>query len=146
MCCPICGPGRNGGHLTPAAFSGFDARTTKYGIDEARRSYALEAHTASTLLRLIRTCGWTNDVDLVDGGHVDLLFTDQHVGQIKRDCEAAVRAGWSLDGVVDLSQEEVEAVSTCVWSHSLAEALIRHSVRITQQSRSQGIISGRSNL
>ena len=105
------GQGRNGGHLTPAAFSGFDARMTAYGPDEAKRSYALEAYTTSSFVNLIREHGWTNDVDLVDGGHIDLLFTDQHVKETQRDREAAVRAGWSLDGVVELSQEEVEVVS-----------------------------------
>lgn len=107
----FCGPGRNGGHLTPAAFSDFHARVTKYGPEEAKRSYALEAHTSSSLVRLIQDHGWADDVDLVHGGHIDLLFTDQEVEEAQRDREAAADAGWPLDGVVDLTRDEVEAVS-----------------------------------
>lgn len=103
--------GRNGGHLTPAAFSGFHARATKYGPEEAKRGYALEAHTTSSLTRLIQDHGWTDYVDLVHGGHIDLLFSDQEVEVSQGDREAAVGAGWSLDGVLVLNKEEVEAVS-----------------------------------
>ena len=129
-----CGQGRNGGHLTPAAFSGFNARTTTYGPDEARRSYALEAYTTSSFVNLIREHGWTNDVDLVDGGHTDLLFTDRHIKETQRDCEAAVRAGWSLDGVIELSQEEVEVVSA-VHHAQLTVALLTHDTRQTFGAR-----------
>ncbi|KAH0836901.1 FAD dependent oxidoreductase-domain-containing protein [Lanmaoa asiatica] len=101
--------GRNGGHLTPAAFSNFHARAAEYGPEEAKRSYALEAHTASSLVRFIQDHGWTHDVDLVHGGHIDLLFSDQEVEEARRDRKAAEDAGWSLDGVVTLSKEEVEA-------------------------------------
>lgn len=49
----------------------------------------------------------------MNGGHVDLLFSDQEVEEARRDREAAADAGWSLDGVVMFNKEEVEAVS--VW-------------------------------
>ncbi|KAG8221193.1 FAD dependent oxidoreductase-domain-containing protein [Butyriboletus roseoflavus] len=100
---------RNGGHLTPAAFSEFHARTTKYGPEEAKRSYAMEDHTTSLLVRLIQEHGWTDGVDLVHGGHVELLFSDLEVEEARQDREAAKDAGWSLEGVVALSKEEVEA-------------------------------------
>ena len=61
-------------------------------------------------MRLIRDHGWTDDVDLVQGGRIDLLFTDQEVEEAQRDREAASRAGWPLDGVVTLAKDEVEAV------------------------------------
>ncbi|KAG6381864.1 FAD dependent oxidoreductase [Boletus reticuloceps] len=101
--------GRNGGHLTPAAFSEFHDRASKYGPEEAKRSNTLEAHTASSLVRIIQDHGWVNDVDLVHGGHIKLLCSDQQVESAQRDREAAVDAGWSLDGVLALSKEEVEA-------------------------------------
>ncbi|KAF8141326.1 FAD dependent oxidoreductase [Boletus edulis] len=101
--------GRNGGHLTPAAFSEFHDRASKYGPEEAKRSYALEAHTASSLVRIIQDHGWVNDVDLVHGGHIKLLCSDQQVESAQRDREAAVDAGWSLEGTLGLSKEEVEA-------------------------------------
>lgn len=114
--------GRNGGHITPAAFFEFHARATKYGPEEAKRSYALEAHTASSLVRLIHDHGWTDDVDLVHGGHISLLFSDKQVEKAWRDREAAADAGWSLDDVVVLSKEEVEAV--IVWRFVVDQSLI----------------------
>jgi hypothetical protein len=73
----------------------------------------LEAHTASSLVRLIQNHGWTDDLDLVHGGRISLLFADQDLEEACRDREAAADAGWSLDGVVALSKEEVEDVS--IW-------------------------------
>ncbi|KIJ21232.1 hypothetical protein PAXINDRAFT_7005 [Paxillus involutus ATCC 200175] len=101
--------GRNGGHLTPEAYLEFDSRVSKFGVDEAKRSYALEAYTTSSLVDIIENNGWTNDVDLVDGGHIYLLFTDEEIKESERDMEAAKSAGWSLDGVTWLDKEVVEA-------------------------------------
>ena len=64
-------------------------------------------------MRLIQEHGWTDDVDLVNGGRVDLLLSDRELELVRRDREAATDAGWSLDDVLDLSTEEVEAVSVC---------------------------------
>ncbi|KAG9308140.1 FAD dependent oxidoreductase [Chiua virens] len=100
---------RNGGHLTPASIHDFHGRAVKYGPEEAKKSCALEVHTASSLVDIIREQGWTNDVDLVHGDRIDLLFTDKEVEEARRDREAAVDAGWSLDGVAFLSKEEIEA-------------------------------------
>ncbi|KIJ65352.1 hypothetical protein HYDPIDRAFT_174844 [Hydnomerulius pinastri MD-312] len=99
---------RNGGHLTPAAFSEFAARNDKFGPEEAKRSYALEAHTASSLVRIIEENRWTEDVDLVNGGHIDLLFTDDEVNEANRDLDAARKEGLSLEGVTWLEKEEVK--------------------------------------
>ncbi|KIK77944.1 hypothetical protein PAXRUDRAFT_834789 [Paxillus rubicundulus Ve08.2h10] len=101
--------GRNGGHLTPEAYLEFDSRVSKFGVDEAKRSYALEAYTTSSLINIIENNGWSNDIDLVDGGHVYLLFTDEEIKETERDMEAAKSAGWSLEGVTWLDKEVVEA-------------------------------------
>ena len=60
---------------------------------------------------LIQDNGWTDDVDLVHGGHIDLFFSDLEIKKAQRDREVAADAGWSLEGVVALSEEEVETVS-----------------------------------
>ncbi|KAF8839382.1 FAD dependent oxidoreductase [Paxillus ammoniavirescens] len=101
--------GRNGGHLTPSAYSRFDSRVSRFGVDEAKRSYVLEAYTTSSLVDIIENNGWTKDVDLVDGGHITLLFTDEEIKEVERDIEAAKSAGWSLDGVTWLDKEVVQA-------------------------------------
>ncbi|KAF9233717.1 FAD dependent oxidoreductase [Melanogaster broomeanus] len=101
--------GRNGGHLTPAAYEGFDNRISKFGVEEATRSYALEAYTASSLVDIIERYQWTDDVDLVDGGHISLLFTSEEIEEAERDIDAAKRAGWSLEGVTWLDKGVVEA-------------------------------------
>ncbi|KAF9224266.1 FAD dependent oxidoreductase [Gyrodon lividus] len=101
--------GRNGGHLTPAAYAKFDNRVSRFGAEEAKRSYALEAHTASSLVDIIENNGWTNDVDLVDGGHINLLFTHEEIKEAERDIDAAKRVGWSLEGLTWLDKGVVKA-------------------------------------
>lgn len=102
--------GRNGGHLTPACFFKFSGREEKYGIDEAIRSSAVEAYTASSLVDIIERHGWSEEVDLVNGGNVSLLFTQDETETIERDFERAKSAGLNLEGVQWLTAEEVNRV------------------------------------
>jgi hypothetical protein len=83
---------------------------SRFGVEEAMRSYALESHTASSLVDIIERYKWTDDVDLVDGGHISLLFTSKEIEEAERDIDAAKRAGWSLEGVARLDKGVVEAV------------------------------------
>ncbi|EGN96963.1 hypothetical protein SERLA73DRAFT_185222 [Serpula lacrymans var. lacrymans S7.3] len=104
--------GRNGGHLTPAAFFDFKRHVTEYGTDEAIRSLALEAHTASSLVSIINAHGLEEKVDLVEGGHIDLLITEKEVEDARDDYEAAEKAGVDLRNVQWMSKEEMQAYGT----------------------------------
>jgi hypothetical protein len=52
-------------------------------------------------------------VDLVQGGHVRLLCTDEDVIDAKVDFDAARDAGADVSKVEWLSKDEVEEVSSC---------------------------------
>jgi hypothetical protein len=62
-------PARNGGHLTASLFRNYSKLYERYDPEEVKRCFALERHTVSNLLDLIEAEGWTEDIDLVDGGH-----------------------------------------------------------------------------
>lgn len=102
--------GRNGGHLTPAAFFEFAQRQALFDTVEVIKSYKLEQHTASLLVRIIEENGWASDIDLVEGGHINLLFTEKEAKNAHKDFDMARQAQLNLDGVEWLSQEEVEEV------------------------------------
>lgn len=106
----FCGgaTGRNGGHLTPHTFYSFAARQDKFGADEAIRSSALEEYTASSLVNIIERNGWSEDVDLVNGGNVRLLFTEDEERETRADFERAKHAGINLDNVQWLTRDEVQ--------------------------------------
>jgi glycine/D-amino acid oxidase-like deaminating enzyme len=100
--------GRNGGHLTPAVFLKFFQRQALFNTAEAIKSYELEQHTASLLVKIIKENGWASDIDLVEGGHVNLLFTEKEAKNAHKDFDMARQAQLSLDSVEWLSKEEVE--------------------------------------
>ncbi|KAG2072464.1 FAD dependent oxidoreductase [Suillus decipiens] len=100
--------GRNGGHLTPAAFLGFSQRRAFFNTVEAIKSYELEKHTASLLVKIIEGNGWASDIDLVEGGHINLLFTEEEEKDAHKDFDTARQAQLNLDGVEWLSKEELE--------------------------------------
>jgi hypothetical protein len=102
--------GRNGGHLTPAAFLEFAQRQALFDTVEAIKSYKLEQHTASLLVKIIEENGWASDLDLVEGGHINLLFTEKEAKNAHKDFDMARQAQLDLDGVEWLSQKEVEEV------------------------------------
>ncbi|KAG2141939.1 FAD dependent oxidoreductase [Suillus clintonianus] len=101
--------GRNGGHLTPAAFLEFSQRQALFDTVEAIKSYELEEHTASLLVKIIEDNGWTSDIDLIEGGHINILFTDKEEKDAHKDYDMARQARLNLDGVEWLPQEKVEA-------------------------------------
>jgi glycine/D-amino acid oxidase-like deaminating enzyme len=102
--------GRNGGHLTPAAFPKFAQRQALFNTVEAIKSYELEQYTVSLLVKIIEENGWASDIDLVKGGHINLLFTEKEARNKREDFDMARQAQLNLDGVEWLSKEEVEEV------------------------------------
>ncbi|KAG6889550.1 hypothetical protein C0995_016677 [Termitomyces sp. Mi166 len=101
--------GRNGGHLTPVHFNKFVERKEHFGRVEAEKAYALEYHTTSELLKIIKAENWQDAVDLVSAEHVHLLVTEIEAKQAKLDFHAASEAGLDLKDVGWLSEEEVQA-------------------------------------
>ncbi|KAG1747870.1 FAD dependent oxidoreductase [Suillus paluster] len=130
--------GRNGGHLTPAAFLGFAQRQALFGMVEATKSYELEQHTTSLLVKIIEENGWTSDIDLVEGGHINLLFTEKEEKEANKDYEMARQAQLNLDGIEWLPKEIVEeeygatyaafrAPGHNVWPLKLVTKLYQHA-------------------
>ncbi|KAF7356163.1 DAO domain-containing protein [Mycena venus] len=100
--------GRNGGNLTPYEFSGFSKVESRLGREAALRGYALEHYSATEMVRLAREGGWADEVDLVEGGHLDVALTEARLEEMKMDFTAAVAAGKSVN-VSWLSREEMNA-------------------------------------
>lgn len=100
--------GRNGGHLTPHTFYSFAERQNRFGTDEAIRSSALEQYTVSSLVNIIERNGWSEKVDLVNGGNIRLFFTEDEEREARTDFECAEHMGINLDGVQWLTRAEVE--------------------------------------
>ncbi|KAL4065747.1 FAD dependent oxidoreductase [Scleroderma yunnanense] len=98
---------RNGGQLTPEYFFEFIEREERYGVDEAIRSSAVEAYTTSSLIDIIERHGWTEDVDLVNGGHICLLSTQDQMKVLETDFERAKSVGVDVAGVQWFTEEEV---------------------------------------
>lgn len=88
----------------------FAQRQALFDTVEAKKSYELEQHTASLLVRIIEENGWTSDVDLVEGGHINLLFTEKEEEDANKDYEMARQAELDLDGVEWLPKEKVQEV------------------------------------
>ena len=99
--------GRNGGNLTPVSFVNFAERKERYGIEEATRSFALEAYSATSTVDLIKSNGWSEDIDLVENVNISLFFSETEEKKAKIDFERAKSAGLDLDGVRWFTKEEV---------------------------------------
>ena len=78
-----------------------------YGQDDAVRAISLEQYTASEIVKLVKTAGKEEEVDLVAGGHMTLLFTEAEVIEAKADYAAAQAAGIKVDQVEFLTKEDV---------------------------------------
>jgi len=140
--------GRNGGHLTPATFLEFAQRQALFDTVEARKSYELEQHTASLLVKIMEDNGWASDVDLVEGGHIILLFTEKEEKEVSKDYEMARQTQLDLEGVEWLPKEKVQEVPLA--GHLLGESdanglITRNMVHLIQGFECQDIMSGRSN-
>ncbi|CEL51577.1 hypothetical protein RSOLAG1IB_00112 [Rhizoctonia solani AG-1 IB] len=92
--------GRNGGHLTATTVHDFQQRVDTHGVEEALRDVALERHTVTSVVEILdKNPGTAEEVDLVRGGHVSLLFTPAEIEAARNDIEAATKAGMDLTGV-----------------------------------------------
>ncbi|KAG8751731.1 hypothetical protein FRC12_012290 [Ceratobasidium sp. 428] len=101
--------GRNGGHLTAASVHDFQDRVKLHGTEEALRDVELERHTVSSILEFLeKTPNAAQEVDLVKGGHVSLLFSPQEVEAARADIAEATRAGLDLTGVELLEPDVTE--------------------------------------
>lgn len=93
-------------------FLDFARREALYGTRAAVRSYELENYTARRLVEIIRgDVGLEEEVDLVEGRHVTVFFTEAEEEAAKRDWEAAKAAGLErLEEVRWIGREEMKRV------------------------------------
>lgn len=89
------------------------------GVTEAKKQYYLEQHTAQSLVSIIHANDWTEGVDLVNGGHIQMLVTEEEEGAVRADYEAASDAGLDVDPVSWLSKEEMLEVSVYEFAISI---------------------------
>ena len=89
---------------------GFISTQEKYGTEQTLKSYALENHTATEIVKVIYEHGLEEAVDLVEGGHISLLITDKEVEVAKAEIAAAQKAGQDLSGLAWIDAEEMEKV------------------------------------
>ncbi|EJC99722.1 DAO-domain-containing protein [Fomitiporia mediterranea MF3/22] len=99
--------GRNGGHLTPATFLDFARLAKEMGVEEAKKQFALEDHSADSLVEIIKANRLEDIVDLVSGGHIQLCFTDEELEGVRVDYERAKESGLDVSTVTFLTKEEV---------------------------------------
>ena len=140
-------PGRNGGHLTPAVFPGFVARQTRYGTEEAKKTYDLENYTADELVNIIETERLVDLIDFVYSRHILAFVTEQEEQDARKDFAAAKAAGVNLESVQWKSKEEMLSVSFS--EAHLCRSNLNKSSRpmepLSQQAPSQVTTSGRSS-
>jgi hypothetical protein len=103
--------GRNGGHLTAAYCKPYSYYASLYDAEEVKRCYFLEQHTVEALVSIIRRNGWESAIDLVEGGHSELLFSESEIQRARTDFEGTLKAGVRTEeDVVWLEPEEAKQV------------------------------------
>ncbi|KAI0057377.1 FAD dependent oxidoreductase [Artomyces pyxidatus] len=100
--------GANGGHLAPHKFFEFRRNVKAFGYYDAIKGVDIEEHVASEIARILKTEGLEDKVDFVDGGRINLLFTQEEEDEAREDYEAAKIAGVDLSSVQWLSKEDVQ--------------------------------------
>ncbi|KAH9930477.1 FAD dependent oxidoreductase [Epithele typhae] len=98
---------RNGGHLTPYLFQGFEKIALEYGAEQAKVGFELEQYTARTLVKLIQDEGIADAVDFIHGGHTCVLMSEVALNRRKGDFKAAATAGTNLSSVKWLTEGEM---------------------------------------
>ncbi|KAJ7736535.1 FAD dependent oxidoreductase-domain-containing protein [Mycena maculata] len=107
--------GRNGGNLTPYEFSGFRKAEALFGRAAALKYYAIEHYSATEMARIARAGGWADAVDLVEGGHMDVILTPERLHELEADFATALAAGKNVN-VTWLDREEMnETYGTYNW-------------------------------
>lgn len=89
----------------------FRQRVSDWGAEEAKRSILLERYTVDEILKLVCEHGLEDDVDLVVGGHVSVLFTEEELNAAKQDFKAAQEVGLNVAGIEWLEAAEMLLVS-----------------------------------
>lgn len=125
--------GRNGGHLTPGLFLDFSGHVKDMGISEGLKQYALERHSVADILRIIKENGLEETVDLVSGGHIDLMFTEEELKAAQEDFRLAQEAGANLSEAQWFTAEEMEKVGIMI-AELLHRSLTMHR-RMAQNMR-----------
>ncbi|KAF5361149.1 hypothetical protein D9758_009014 [Tetrapyrgos nigripes] len=100
--------GRNGGHLTPYSFFNFRSYQSQFGTEQAVKSLELEMRTAREMVKILQEHGLEDKVDIVHGGHLELLESDGAVEQAKDNYRGAKGAGLNVSDVEWLTAEEVK--------------------------------------
>lgn len=121
--------GRNGGHLTPGLFLDFSGHVKDKGL----KQYALERHSVADILRIIKENGLEETVDLVSGGHIDLMFTEEELKAAQEDFRLAQEAGANLSEAQWFTAEEMEKVGIMI-AELLHRSLTMHR-RMAQNMR-----------
>jgi hypothetical protein len=62
------------------------------------------------MARIARQAGWADAVDLVEGGHMDIVLTESALADAKADYASAIAAGKNVN-VSWLNSAEMNAVS-----------------------------------
>jgi len=86
-------------------FNGFKLREQLYGKEDAKKSYALEDYVVSSIVDIIHSHGWTDQVDLVHGGHITVSNEDEEERKALVDYEDAQRGGLNLDDIEFLDRQ-----------------------------------------
>ncbi|KAJ3862876.1 FAD dependent oxidoreductase [Lentinula novae-zelandiae] len=102
--------GRNGGHLTPYSFFNYREYEEKYGTIEALKSLQIENRTAMAMVSIIQEHQLADVVDLVAGGHLMLISSEEEYASLKEEYLAASRAGLNVGDVEWLPEEDVDRI------------------------------------
>ncbi|KAJ7066123.1 FAD dependent oxidoreductase [Mycena amicta] len=100
--------GRNGGNLTPYEFQSFRKVQSRFGTTDALRYYAIEHYSATEMVRIARDAGWADAVDVVEGGHMDVILTEARLAEVRSEVSAAEAAGKDVN-ITWLSREEMNS-------------------------------------
>ncbi|KXN84907.1 Gamma-glutamylputrescine oxidoreductase [Leucoagaricus sp. SymC.cos] len=100
--------GRNGGHLTRNPFNGYATRERLYGQENARKSYLLEDYVSSSITDLIYSHGWSDTVDLVNGGHITVFLDEEEERHALVDHQDAKEGGLKLKDVRFLDKQMMQ--------------------------------------
>ncbi|KAF7370159.1 FAD dependent oxidoreductase [Mycena sanguinolenta] len=135
--------GRNGGNLTPVSFAGFRKVETLFGRVSALRHYAIEHYSASEMVRIAREAAWAGAVDLVEGGHIDVMLTQEQLAEFTADFAAAVHAGKNVNDVSWLSRE---AMNVGVRTQGYNLWPLKFVTQLFNQTRNSVASSGKVDL
>ncbi|KAF8233887.1 FAD dependent oxidoreductase [Tricholoma matsutake] len=100
--------GRNGGHLIPNFFFGFQKHILDYGVEEAKKIYGIEQYTEMELLKIVEENSLGETIDLSSGAHLMLFITDKEETDAMADYVAAKAAALEVSEVEWLSKETMQ--------------------------------------